>query len=405
MLFYLSFFLFIKLIYSNELFLNTTKIFDETNFSNREKRNIIVINQILVDIDCNNLNNNKLWIIHFETDIIEAKRLHYTNHKSGISIWSGYDNYKNITITWNNKNKCNYEQFNLKIIDNNPKFFKLNYINEWESLYNTKMNEIMMEHHYTKIIQELAPLVTINNINNRSLLIDKNKSKIIINLGVFWTESVHNKLGNLNRVKSIITMNYESINHILKENNINLVINLKFIHKVSYSESHSNMEIDLANFLKGKRGLEYTHKIREKYKLDIMQLVINNPSSCGYGYILTEDSKLNWRDNAISVVHYQCFNYFSHLHEIGHNLGLNHDRTNTNIKGFGDYGYGYKNCVDNYKNRFRTIMSYDCENMIVPRIPYFSSPYIFYNGIPTGTIKNNNRRVINKTKNLVSNFR
>lgn len=43
-----------------------------------------------------------------------------------------------------------------------------------------------------------------------------------------------------------------------------------------------------------------------------------------------------------SVVHTNCLTNFSHTHEVGHNLGANHDRTNSNSDHA--YAYGYRYC-------------------------------------------------------------
>ena len=43
-----------------------------------------------------------------------------------------------------------------------------------------------------------------------------------------------------------------------------------------------------------------------------------------------------------SVVHTNCLVNFSHIHEIGHNLGANHDRVNSDAEHA--YAYGFRHC-------------------------------------------------------------
>ncbi|CAN0513178.1 unnamed protein product, partial [Laminaria digitata] len=46
-----------------------------------------------------------------------------------------------------------------------------------------------------------------------------------------------------------------------------------------------------------------------------------------------------------SVVHTNCLVNFSHIHEIGHNLGANHDRINSDA--VHDYAHGFRQCKGN----------------------------------------------------------
>lgn len=45
-------------------------------------------------------------------------------------------------------------------------------------------------------------------------------------------------------------------------------------------------------------------------------------------------------------------------------------------------------------SRYRTIMSYDCDDVDVPEVPYFSNPDIEYLDLPTGTEEADNARCI-----------
>ncbi len=64
-------------------------------------------------------------------------------------------------------------------------------------------------------------------------------------------------------------------------------------------------------------------------------------------------------------------------HELAHNVGCAHDRTEAAVADSnGLYNYGHIDATGN----FRTIMSYGSR----PRIPYFSNPDVIYNARPTG---------------------
>ena len=238
-------------------------------------------------------------------------------------------------------------------------------------------------------------LFTKYNIDYSRKLLSSN-----IDIAVFWTNTVENNVGGRNQILSIVASAYTLLNDVMIDNKIPLTFTIKYNNLINFAET--TMKQDLKSFYLGTNGLKYTHYIRNKYKVDLMQLIVDNAEYCGYGYILKDKDTVSWRDYGLSLVHYNCLSYYSHIHEIGHNLGLNHNIEDATF-GYKNYGFGYRYCDNSVK--IRTIMSYNCPTTPSYRIPYFSSPDILYNGIPTGTRNANNRKVILKTKNLVSNFR
>ena len=87
-------------------------------------------------------------------------------------------------------------------------------------------------------------------------------------------------------------------------------------------------------------------------------------------------------------------------HEVGHILGARHDRwTDPNNTPFA-YGHGYVN-----GSKWRDIMSYQDGCKGCPRIPFWSNPRVLYKGEPTGTLIEDNARVILEQAERVSSFR
>ena len=109
--------------------------------------------------------------------------------------------------------------------------------------------------------------------------------------------------------------------------------------------------------------------MRDTFKADFVSLWINNGASCGLGWIMGNES-LSFAPNGYNVMHWACsgntINGATFAHELGHNMGLNHDvqpdpgtTTTVTPEGGGaptviQYSRGY---VDT-PNRFRTIMAY-----------------------------------------------
>jgi peptidyl-Asp metalloendopeptidase len=127
--------------------------------------------------------------------------------------------------------------------------------------------------------------------------------------------------------------------------------------------------------------MDTIHALRDTYHADLVSLLVAYPGSgtCGLGWHMTTLSA-SFESLGFNVVNYACAaapqNSFAH--ELGHNMGLAHDRLNATNSVF-PYAYGYA-----VPGQFRTIMAYNCSPSC-PRVRHFGNPNITYNGIATGT--------------------
>ncbi len=138
-------------------------------------------------------------------------------------------------------------------------------------------------------------------------------------------------------------------------------------------------------------------ELRAEHQADIVHLFVGEPRQvlryCGIAWVLLRAGERNDWSNGYSVTTANCFPerqgaypYFAEVfaHEVGHNLGANHDPENTNISpdlavrpwAFGHYDINVAPTVE-------TIMSY---RSYVPRqrVPFFSSARIRPNGWTIG---------------------
>ena len=137
-------------------------------------------------------------------------------------------------------------------------------------------------------------------------------------------------------------------------------------------------------------------KLRNETRADIVGLIIDNPTGCGLSTRIGPES-----DEAFFVVHHACATItMSIAHEIGHILGVRHDRFVDETETPFAYGHGYVDAA-----KWRDVMSYNVGCGGCPRIPYWSNPRITYKGDPTGTAATDSARVILELAEHVSKFR
>ena len=127
--------------------------------------------------------------------------------------------------------------------------------------------------------------------------------------------------------------------------------------------------------------MDEVHVMRVDANADLVcfaMCAIDNGYS-GVGYILNAPGDVFNATNGFSVVNFWYMSSNSVFsHEIGHNLGCNHDRQNayavdgSSPAGVYDYSYGYR-FYGNDGQMYRTIMAYPPGNVL----PYFSNPNLW----------------------------
>lgn len=59
---------------------------------------------------------------------------------------------------------------------------------------------------------------------------------------------------------------------------------------------------------------------------------------------MLNERSMAFADLDYSVVHRTCLENVSYIHEIGHNLGANHDKENARLMPNDVYNHGYRQC-------------------------------------------------------------
>lgn len=196
-------------------------------------------------------------------------------------------------------------------------------------------------------------------------------------------------------------------------------LRLVHVHKTSYDETTDgtdsntrlyrltqNPEAPIFDDPNYDGYMEQVHTLRNQYGADIVSMLAKIDDTGGLG----------WRINATEGAPFFGFNLnrvqqvasgYTLIHEIGHNMGNAHSRTqNSNatgeIAGLFHYSAGYQDQI----NGFYTVMAYSDG---LTQAPIFSSPDLTYNSQPVGTHNNvtpeNNALSMKEIKRTIAAYR
>jgi hypothetical protein len=121
--------------------------------------------------------------------------------------------------------------------------------------------------------------------------------------------------------------------------------------------------------------------MRNDVAADLVTMYLDRPEYCGIAWVLYPSLNAAYGFSAINA---NCQGTATLAHELGHNMGLYHDRYVEAAATSAKYNYGYVNLA----GKFRTIMSYpnkcSAYGITCTRITYYSTPLRSYNGRPVG---------------------
>ncbi|CAM9964766.1 unnamed protein product, partial [Ectocarpus sp. 12 AP-2014] len=199
-------------------------------------------------------------------------------------------------------------------------------------------------------------------------------------------------LTNQQMETEIITA-YATANDALADSGISAAINV--VHQADFVEG-LDMNSDLSYIAKD----EIFDSLRTEYGADLVQMIGYYEDSCGTGYVMATP-RAAFEGFGYSIVHTHCLDNLSHIHEIGHNMGANHNREDTSSEH--DYAHAQRYCTGDAP--YRTIMAYETGCLQAPRVAMFSTQDKTYASKSLGTTSTDNARVIEESLSTVVNFR
>jgi hypothetical protein len=219
---------------------------------------------------------------------------------------------------------------------------------------------------------------------------------IVIDVLVAYTKKTASNYSDVKR--ELVDLAIEEGNESFRMSNLgNIKLRLVHAYQTDYVEEGGEHFDHLYRMVdKGDGYMEEVHGLRDKYRADVVVLIVDDPSGCGLATRVFADAT-----DAFAVVHHECAaSSYSLAHEIGHLIGARHDTSiDKNMTPFA-YGHGFVNGT-----KWRDIMSYKASCGGCPRLPVWSSPKVLIRGEPAGTPDLDNARVILEQAARVAAFR
>lgn len=255
------------------------------------------------------------------------------------------------------------------------------------------------------------------NIGQQEAPKDCPDSPVNIDILVVYTAAAVAGAGGADGMEALV---YESVYRTnLSYENSNISQRLRIVHheQINYAET-GIAQTDLTALRNPADGIiDNVHTLRNTHGADVVVLITETLDFCGLGYFMDPISS-TFSSYAFTVVKRDCAaGNLSFAHELGHNMGADHNCASTNpVNSAGiQHGFFISNPADGGTS-WRTVMSYNnCTNPPCTRIPYFSNPSIGYSptgstttdplGTSSGTCQSDNKTRINNSASTVANFR
>jgi hypothetical protein len=229
-----------------------------------------------------------------------------------------------------------------------------------------------------------------------------------IDVMVVYTADARTAAGGNAAMEATIYLAVAETNQAYLNSQINQRLRLAHFEEVTYTES-GNINTDLTRLQDGADTfIDNVPTLRNTFAADHVVLITENGGGfCGLGYMMETVSNA-FESFAYSVVARSCATgSYSFGHELGHNMGADHDAANATSTGPYVYNRGYVDTAPTSPaTPWRTIMSYNGSPSST-RLQFFSHPNINYPpGDPMGVSNaSDNHLVLNNTATTTANFR
>ncbi len=221
------------------------------------------------------------------------------------------------------------------------------------------------------------------------------RPEVVITVLVAYTPAVAQRYED--PARDLVALAVEEANQSFRSSGLGF-IRLELVHayQTNYVESGNHFDHVWRFADKGDGYMDEVHALRDSYRADVAVLMVHDPAGCGLATRVAADA-----EEAFAVVHHECAtSMYSLAHEIGHIIGARHDYAlDSSLKPY-PFGHGFV-----YGTQWRTIMSYKDSCNDCPRLPIWSTPSVTIKGVPAGSERHNNAKVLEEQAARVAAFR
>jgi hypothetical protein len=212
-----------------------------------------------------------------------------------------------------------------------------------------------------------------------------------IDILAIYTPAAKAREGGLANMEANISQSLLLGNQVLANSNTQIQVNLVHSAEVDYTESSSPTN-DLYAIKNFDGIIDEVHTLRDIYAADFVVFFIDTNSVGGQAFRPTSYER---PDLAFCIVRAQQSDTTSYttIHEIGHNMGNGHSKTQRTQAYDGSFypyaaGWQWDDETSPATDGYCSVMTYENFNSSggdeYVRVPHFSNPDIAYNGHPTG---------------------
>lgn len=227
----------------------------------------------------------------------------------------------------------------------------------------------------------------------------------IIDLMIVYTGAARAGAGGTDGMNALIDAAVAEANLAFANSEVRAQLQLVYRGEVNYNETGDiNDDLDRLEDDDEHSLLASVHQLRATYRADLV-CMITETTGGPYGLAnQMREVETEFGQKAFSIVQRQyAISYQALAHELGHNMGCQHDRITSPTGGAYDYSHAYR--FETNGVLYHTVMAYQPG---LP-IPYFSNPDVLFLGVPTGvaepsTNSANNAKTLSRTVSTVARF-